>query len=65
MIVDGLESQLRPDVDSRKAVSLIRALSSAEVCFELVRGEGWTPDEYENWLGGLLIDLLLSSPSSA
>ena len=68
MVVEGLESQLRPGVDAPRAAALIRALSGAEVYFELVAGEGWTPDDYEKWLAGLLADLLLrpgpSSPSS-
>lgn len=68
MVVEGLESQLRPGVDARRATALIRALSGAEVYSELVDGDGWTPDDYEEWLAGLLIDLLLpaapSSPSS-
>lgn len=61
MVVEGLESQLRPDVDAARGAALIRALTGAEVYFELVAGEGWTPDDYEKWLAGLLIDLLLPS----
>jgi TetR/AcrR family transcriptional regulator, regulator of autoinduction and epiphytic fitness len=58
-VVEGLESQLRPGVDARRAVALIRALTPWEVYVELVPGEGWTADDYEEWLGGLLTDLLL------
>lgn len=59
LVVEGLESQLRPGVDSRRAAALMRALTGPDVYFELVAGEGWTPSEYEAWLSGLLIDLLL------
>jgi AcrR family transcriptional regulator len=59
MVVAGLEDQLRPGVDAKRAAGLIRALSGAEVYFELVHGEGWSPSDYEAWLEGLLIGLLL------
>ena len=59
LVVAGLESQLRPGVDADRAVSQIRALTGGETYFELVRGAGWTPDEYEEWLGSLLIALIL------
>jgi AcrR family transcriptional regulator len=58
-LVEGLERQLRDGMDARRAGALIRALTAAEVYSELVRGEGWTPTEYESWLAGLLKDLLL------
>jgi len=58
-VVEGSESQLRPGVDARRAVALIRALTPWEVYLELVPGEGWTADDYEEWLGGMLTDLLL------
>ena len=58
-LVEGLEGQLRDEVDGRRAGALIRALSAAEVYSELVDGEGWTPAEYEAWLAGLLTDVLL------
>jgi hypothetical protein len=58
-LVEGLEGQLRDGMDGKRAGALIRALSAAELYFELVRGEGWTPDEYEAWLAALLRDVLL------
>jgi hypothetical protein len=58
-LVEGLEGQLRDDVDGKRAGALIRALSAAEIYSELVDGEGWTPAEYEAWLAGLLMDVLL------
>jgi AcrR family transcriptional regulator len=58
-VVDGLQAQLRPDVDAVRAAALIRALTGPDIYFELVQGEGWSPAEYEDWLASLLIDLLL------
>jgi AcrR family transcriptional regulator len=58
-LIEGLEGQLREGMDGKRAGALIRALSAGEVYSELVRGEGWTPAAYEDWLAGLLKDLLL------
>ncbi len=58
-LVEGLEGQLRDGMDGKRAGALVRALSAAELYSELVRGEGWTPDEYEAWLAALLRDVLL------
>jgi AcrR family transcriptional regulator len=57
-VLSGCESQLRDDLEHQRAGAIIRALTGAEVFSELVHGEGWTPDEYETWLSGLLVDLL-------
>jgi AcrR family transcriptional regulator len=61
-IVAGFEADLRAGIDGKRAGAIIRALSSAEIYSELVNGEGWRPDEYEQWLGGLLSDVLLQPP---
>ncbi len=61
MVVSGLEPQLRVGVGAAWAAAMIRALSTSEVYSELVRGEGWSPDQYEEWLGSMLIQLLLPS----
>jgi len=58
-VVEGLEGELRSGVDGDRARAIIRALASAEIYSELVTGEGWTPTEYEDWLAGLLADVLL------
>ena len=58
-LVAGLEGQLRDGIDGKRAGALIRALSAAEIYSELVDGEGWAPAEYEAWLAGLLLDVLL------
>jgi AcrR family transcriptional regulator len=58
-VVEGLEGELRSGVDGDRARAIIRALASAEIYSELVSGEGWTPTEYEDWLAGLLAEVLL------
>ena len=63
-VLIGAEGRLKPEIDRVRAGAIIRALTSAEVYSELVVGEGWTPEEYEVWLGGLLADLLLEAAST-
>ena len=58
-VVVGVEDDLRREIDHQRAGAIIRALTSAEVYTELVGGEGWTPDEYELWLSGLLRGVLV------
>jgi AcrR family transcriptional regulator len=58
-VVVGVEGDLRSEIDHQRAGAIIRALTSAEVYVELVAGEGWTPDEYERWLAGLLVGVLV------
>jgi AcrR family transcriptional regulator len=58
-VVAGLEAGLRPGIDGDRAGAIIRALTSADIYTELVTAEGWTPGEYEEWLDGLLCDVLL------
>jgi len=64
-IVAGLEDQLRDGLDGDRATALIRALTGGEIYAELVGAEGWTPDEYETWLAGLLMDVLRPPRGSA
>ena len=61
-VVSGLEGDLRAGIDGTRAGAVIRALTCAEVYSELVAGEGWTPEAYEEWLLGLLSDVLLQHP---
>ena len=63
-VLGGCESQLRDDLEPKRAGAIIRALTGAEVFSELVRAEGWAPDEYEAWLSGLLVDLLVKRPTT-
>ncbi|MGH7760404.1 MAG: TetR/AcrR family transcriptional regulator [Candidatus Dormibacteraceae bacterium] len=59
MVVEGLEKQLRPGLDANEAGAMIRALTGSEVYTELVVREGWSGENYERWLNGLLVQLLV------
>jgi AcrR family transcriptional regulator len=53
---------LRPELRERDAADIIHALMSPEVHQLLVTDRGWTPERYEQWLKGILIDQLLPTP---
>ena len=55
---------LRLDLDEREAADIIHALMSPEVYRLLVVDRGWTGEQYEQWLKGILIDQLLPPPAS-
>jgi TetR/AcrR family transcriptional regulator, regulator of autoinduction and epiphytic fitness len=59
-VVEGMEETLRPDLGVDRAAAILRALCRAEVYRELMDESGWTPDEYEAWLGETLKGQLLS-----
>ncbi len=61
-VVAGLADQLADGLDVATAGAIIRALGAAEVYRELVDGAGWSADEYEQWLAGLLVRELLGAP---
>lgn len=50
---------LRPGLGLEEAAATLRALGGPGPFTELVRGEGWSPDRYETWLGGVLVRELL------
>jgi len=50
---------LRPELHERDAADIIHALMSPEVYRLLVGDGGWTPERYQQWLTGILIDQLL------
>lgn len=58
--VKGLAGSLRPELEWQWAATTVRALSSPDVFAELVRGEGWTPEQYEAWLVDILAVRLLA-----
>lgn len=39
------------DIDVKRATAILDALTLPEVYLELVDVQGWTPDEFEAWLG--------------
>lgn len=55
---------LRPGLRERDAADLVHALMSPELYRLLVIDRGWTPERYEQWLAGTLVDQLIS-PSPA
>jgi AcrR family transcriptional regulator len=55
---------LRPKLREREAADIIHALMSPEVYRLLVGDRGWAPEQYEQWLKGILIDQLLPPPAS-
>jgi hypothetical protein len=60
-IVEGMEEALRPDLDATRAAAILRSLCRAEIYQELVEESGWSPDEYESWLGETLKRELLAA----
>jgi len=57
-------SALRPGLREREAADIIHALMSPEVYRLLVGDRGWSPGQYEQWLGGILASQLLPPPAS-
>jgi AcrR family transcriptional regulator len=55
---------LRPGLRERRAADIIYALMSPEVYRLLVGDRGWSPEQYQEWLGGTLIDQLLPPSAS-
>jgi hypothetical protein len=50
-IVEKLHAKkaLRPGLDVARATDILWTLNHPDVWLLLVRGRGWTPDEYEDW----------------
>ena len=56
--LEALEA-LRPGLAPERAADQVAALFAAEV-YEELTDAGWSPDEYEEWLGERLREMLLS-----
>jgi AcrR family transcriptional regulator len=60
-----LESQLeqtgrlRPGLSAGQAIDLVWTMAGPEVYEQLVLDRGWTPQQFENWLGAAVADLIL------
>ncbi len=52
--------RLRPGVTSQAAVDLAWSLTSPGTYEQLVLDRGWTADQFEDWLGAALADLILA-----
>jgi hypothetical protein len=57
--VRPIAGQLRPALGWEDAAATVRALSTPGLYSELVKGEGWSPDRYEEWLAAVLAHELL------
>ncbi len=58
-IIAPLHTHLAPKLTPDLALDIVQALANYELYEELVIIAGWTPDEYEEWLGRTLRDQLL------
>ncbi len=52
--VTEMKDDLRPDLGTGRAAAILLALCQPEVYRELVEVAGWSPDQYEAWLGETL-----------
>ena len=53
--------RLRPGLNPESALDIIWSLTGSDFYSLLVFERGWTPDQYEEWLGQSLIELILVS----
>jgi AcrR family transcriptional regulator len=51
--------RLRPGLSGGQAIDLVWAMAGPEVYEQLVLDRGWTPDQFESWLGAAVADLIL------
>ncbi len=58
-LVRSLDDLSAADADVKRATAILDALTLPEVYLELVDVHGWTPDEYEAWLGRSLRQQLI------
>jgi TetR/AcrR family transcriptional regulator, regulator of autoinduction and epiphytic fitness len=52
-------NRLRPGLSAQAAVDLVWSLTGPATYQQLVLDRGWTPDDFEEWLGPALADLIL------
>jgi AcrR family transcriptional regulator len=55
---------LNPDIDTTKARDILWSFTSRDIYGMLVHRRKWSPDQYEKWLGELLVSHLLKRPKS-
>lgn len=51
--------RLRPGLSGGQAIDLVWAMAGPEVYEQLVLDRGWTPQQFEDWLGTAVADLVL------
>lgn len=59
--ISAMTEQLRSDLSPARAVTLLYTLTQPTIYQDLVKGEGWSPEEYEAWLAQTLQQQLLPS----
>jgi AcrR family transcriptional regulator len=52
--------RLRPGLTGQQAVALVWSMTSPEMYAQLVLDQGWTPEQFETWLGAAVSNLVLS-----
>lgn len=67
VIVEGLDAKkaLKPGLDVDRATDLLWTLNHPDVWQLLVRERGWTPEDYEQWLGDTACAQLLRTTASS
>jgi hypothetical protein len=50
---------MRPGLSVDRAADSVWAISNPDVYLDLIRRRGWTPDDYETWIGDILEASLL------
>jgi AcrR family transcriptional regulator len=53
---------LNPEIDPKRARDILWTFTSREMYGMLVRQRAWSPQQYEEWLGDLLVSQLLKRP---
>jgi TetR/AcrR family transcriptional regulator, regulator of autoinduction and epiphytic fitness len=53
--------RLRPGLSGGQAIDLVWAMAGPELYEQLVLDRGWTPEQFENWLGPAVADLILET----
>lgn len=66
-LAQSLASALRPGVSPERAAASLDALTNPVLYTDLIAVHGWTPDDYQSWLTGILLRELLGTepPSGA
>jgi len=59
--INEMADMLRPGLNTAEAAAIFHALTLAELYEDLVGNAGWTPDQYEVWLAGVLCQQLLGA----
>ena len=57
--LQSIAAHLRPSIDATRALDIYLTLVLPEVYRSLVLERGWTPAQYESWLGNQLVHQLL------